>query len=319
MVTSSRIITSFAVFAAPIQALNILMVNDDSWGSANIRETYRLLREAGHDAWMVAPANAQSGASGTFQLATSSTLGKPSTWDLLPAGAPSIGHAANDSHMWYYDGSPLACTIVGLDYVIPTFASFSTPDLVVSGPNFGNNLGTAAFTGSGTIAATYIAVMRSIPAIAFSAANAPLSYTDIENQPDADATKYARLTIELIERVANRTSDSSILPLGYGLDVNFPALNVSCADPAIVFSRFTGGAGMLQVEYNESTQLLGVTNNGDFSSWPEGMNTCLNGDCSREGESIVVQSCKTAVTVYTVDHDAPDTPLTESVVAKFVN
>lgn len=36
--------------------LNIMIGNDDDFGTANIRETYRLLTEAGHNVLMVAPA-----------------------------------------------------------------------------------------------------------------------------------------------------------------------------------------------------------------------------------------------------------------------
>ena len=46
------------------QALNIIVNNDDGFGSANIREFYRLLRAAGHDAWIVAPVVDNSGQGG---------------------------------------------------------------------------------------------------------------------------------------------------------------------------------------------------------------------------------------------------------------
>lgn len=36
-------------FASGSQALNILMNNDDGFGSANLREVYRLLKHRGHD------------------------------------------------------------------------------------------------------------------------------------------------------------------------------------------------------------------------------------------------------------------------------
>ncbi|KAH8900800.1 5'/3'-nucleotidase sure [Thozetella sp. PMI_491] len=314
----SQVSLGFAAIAVPTQALNILVNNDDSWGSANIRETYRLLRAAGHNAWMVAPANAQSGTGGTLVMSTTANLSKSSLWGILPAGAPSLGHDANDDHMWYYDGSPQACTLVGLDYVIPTFANFTTPDLIVSGPNFGDNVGTYAFTGSGTIGAAYTAVMRGIPAIAVSAPNSALSFRDIVNQTDADATKYGRLTTTLVNRLAERTCGrSSVLPVGYGLNINYLTLNDSCTDPEVVFSRFGGGAGMPKLAYNASTGVFGIANNDYFSVHSEGLNVCLNGDCSREGESVVVQSCRVAVSIFTADFDAPNTPVTQGVVAKF--
>lgn len=37
------------LLASSTQAINILMANDDGFGSANLRETYRLLKKAGHN------------------------------------------------------------------------------------------------------------------------------------------------------------------------------------------------------------------------------------------------------------------------------
>lgn len=37
------------VFVGAVQAINILMNNDDGFGSGNLRETYRLLKEKGHN------------------------------------------------------------------------------------------------------------------------------------------------------------------------------------------------------------------------------------------------------------------------------
>lgn len=56
-----------ALFLVPLvtNALNIIVNNDDGFGSANIRELYRLLRAAGHNAWIVAPVSNQSGKGGT--------------------------------------------------------------------------------------------------------------------------------------------------------------------------------------------------------------------------------------------------------------
>lgn len=130
-----------------------------------------LLIAVGHDVYMVAPALEQSGQGGRISFASSPNLTTSSQYGLIAAGAPSLGQDPNDSHIWYYNGTPASCTMVGLDYILPTFGNFSQPDLFVSGPNFGNNVGTFAFTGSGTNGATYTAIERNIPGIAFSAAN----------------------------------------------------------------------------------------------------------------------------------------------------
>lgn len=59
-------------------ALNIIVTNDDGFGSANIREFYGLLKAAGHNAWIVAPTSNQSGRGGTAVYTTEATLTAPS-------------------------------------------------------------------------------------------------------------------------------------------------------------------------------------------------------------------------------------------------
>ena len=84
------------------------------------------------------------------------------------------------------DACQAACTFFALDYVIPNYWGGVTPDLLVSGPNFGDNLGPFLFTLSGTEgdvhglvtlrdiwlrSARYAAVERNLPDIAYSAGN----------------------------------------------------------------------------------------------------------------------------------------------------
>lgn len=64
-----------------------------------------------------------------------------------------VGSDPKDSHIWYYNGTPAACTFVALDYVLPKYADFKVPDLVVTGPNYGTNLGPFVWTLSGTAGA----------------------------------------------------------------------------------------------------------------------------------------------------------------------
>lgn len=52
---SSSICLTAAPSLLPVasNALNIILNNDDGFASANIREFYRLLKAAGHNAWIV--------------------------------------------------------------------------------------------------------------------------------------------------------------------------------------------------------------------------------------------------------------------------
>ena len=199
-------------------ALNIIVNNDDGFGSANIRELYRLLNAAGHNAWIVAPVSNQSGKGGTEVFTTEANLTAPSEYDLVPKGAPSFGTDPNDSHIWYYNGTPATCTFFALDYVVPNYWNGTKPDLLVSGPNFGDNLGPFLYTLSGTIGATYAAVERSLPAIAFSGGNdAQRSYKEINKTtpsgyPDP-ATIDAQLSVALVNQLAKNAKKSPLLPL----------------------------------------------------------------------------------------------------------
>jgi 5'-nucleotidase len=86
----STILAGAALFSSS-QALNILLNNDDGFGSGNLREMYRLFKEKGHNVWLVAPATKQSGKGGTSDFTAEGNLTGPSQYDLIPKGAPSVG------------------------------------------------------------------------------------------------------------------------------------------------------------------------------------------------------------------------------------
>lgn len=292
-------------------ALNIIVNNDDGFGSANIRELYRLLNAAGHNAWIVAPVDNQSGEGGTEVFTTEPNLTAPSEYDLVPEGAPSFGTDPNDSHIWYYNGTPVACTFFALDYVVPNYWNGTKPDLLVSGPNFGNNLGAFLYTLSGTIGASYAAIERSLPAIAFSGGNdGQRSYKEINKTtpsgyPDP-ATVDAQLSVALVNELAKNGNKSQLLPLGYGMTVNYPEItslvNADCVSPPFFQTRMTGSAEVDTAVYDPTTGLFSYG-----SAYPAGANTCINGDCSLPGETNILSSgCFSSVTVFTVDYDAPN-------------
>jgi 5'-nucleotidase len=262
---------------------------------------------------MVAPAVDNSGQGGRLTFDTSPVLQTASEFNLIPAGAPSLGHDPLDPKIWYYNGTPAACTLVGLDYVFPKIANIPAPDLLVSGPNFGDNIGTFAFTGSGTIGATYTAVERGIPGIAFSAQNTATSY----KSTTPNSTIAAQLSVNLVNRIVKNTPKGSrLLPIGYGLNVNYPYFTNGCVNPPFVKSRIAGGAGMPNVAYNATSGLIIIAGNNYYGDVSAGLNTCYNGNCSEPGESVVVTTCQSAVSIFTVDYDAPNSTLTQQVSQK---
>jgi hypothetical protein len=64
----------------------------------------------------------------------------------IKAGAPAFGQDPIDPNIFYYNGTPATMVFLALDYVLPKYANLSTVDLVLSGPNFGLNLGPFLYT-----------------------------------------------------------------------------------------------------------------------------------------------------------------------------
>ncbi|KAK0567134.1 hypothetical protein OC844_000379 [Tilletia horrida] len=209
--------------------LNILISNDDGFGSANIRALFAtLLADEDHAVLIAAPVNNKSGTDGARQ--TPRVLDRDAEYGLAKKGDPAVGHEFNASHpddrIWYVNSYPASSVEYGLANLAP--AQFGgPPDLVVTGPNEGSNLG-LAYLVSGTYGAARFAVQAGIPAIAFSAGNGThRPYTDLGGEDD-QAYTYARIAANIVQQL---TKDGKpYLPKNTGLNVNFPsALGRDCS------------------------------------------------------------------------------------------
>lgn len=232
----------------------------------------------------------------------------------MPEGSPSVGTDPNDSNIWYYNGTPAACTFVALDYVLPRFYPNWTgsPDLLLAGPNFGPNLGPFVYSLSGTLGATYAAVSRSVPGIALSGSNPSIAYMNVTNSSNP-ATWVAKASYAVIkEFIDNTGEDQRVLPLGYGVNVNIPDLTNDTLPP-VVKSRLTGDAETDVAVYDEEEKTFTWANVEPVAA---GVNVCYNGDCSLPGETFVVAGGSISVSLFTVDYDAPSIPYTDMVFAK---
>ncbi|PMD45504.1 sure-like protein, partial [Hyaloscypha variabilis F] len=205
--------------------------NDDGFGVSNIRELYKAVKAYGHNVYIVASTSDRSGAGGSLSFAATANLTADNQFDIVKAGSPSVGTDPNDSHIWYYNGTPSTCVMAALDYIFPTFANFTLPDLVLSCPNYGDNLGDFAYTGSGTIGATYFSIGRGIPAIAFSA-----NYQRKGRAQDDPAKIASSLAANLVQSLIVKASGSRVLPLGYGLNVNMPYITSTMIRASIRYS-----------------------------------------------------------------------------------
>jgi len=123
----------------------ILVTNDDGIYSDGLRKLAQALRALG-EVVVVAPDREQSAASHAL------TLNRP---------LRLIELSPNE---WAVDGTPSDCVNLAVLYLLKE----SRPDLVVSGINFGPNLGDDV-TYSGTISAAFEGALLGIPSIAFSA------------------------------------------------------------------------------------------------------------------------------------------------------
>lgn len=77
-----------------VLSLKILIGNDDSWGTANIKSLYQALQAEGHDVLLAAPVMQQSGTNG--KMREPKKLEKDSEFGLAKKGAPAEGNEQDD-------------------------------------------------------------------------------------------------------------------------------------------------------------------------------------------------------------------------------
>lgn len=187
--------------AGAAYALDILLTNDDGWDSPGIEAVAAALRADGHEVTVVAPLAQQSGSGMKI------TFGELALVEQRPG-------------VWSLDGSPADAIGAGLAYVLDGEA----PDLVVSGANFGQNLGNNVML-SGTVGAAMMAVLRGVPAIAVSVG---LDLAEAGDEPRFASTLAAfpgaaTFTARLVAALAAQPEGAPLLPAGTMLNVNYPA------------------------------------------------------------------------------------------------
>lgn len=122
--------------------MNVVLTNDDGFETEFIQALFFALEEAGHNVIMSAPFRGQSGTSGFIEFFrplvptnTESPGGRT-----LPAGSYAIGETTLADGQYYVDSTPAGAVLYGIDVLAPAIFGGS-PDLVISGPNEGNNVG----------------------------------------------------------------------------------------------------------------------------------------------------------------------------------
>lgn len=256
-------------------ALNILLANDDGYGAPGIVAVQGALEAAGHNVYVVAPAENQSG-KGTGINAEANSLA--ALTEMVPGKE------------WKMAGTPCDSVNVALSVALA-----DTPiDLVISGANEGDNLGRMT-NHSGTVSATMRAVRKGYPAIAISVAmdwyhlysgyqllgdedptNDQMGYQLIQQ---ATANQLAAMddAAALVVNIVAKLEESStkwwacgrLLPEGIGLNVNIPAKEtadwsgvlMTKSDDAVIMDltfKDIGVPGQVLVTADIDDMLIGV-------------------------------------------------------------
>ncbi len=225
-------------------ALNILLTNDDGCRAPGINAVYQALTGAGHQVTLVGPLNDSSGIGAASVVNPGQAL---AVTELAPGkycvGAPAGYTPAAGKNMAI--GTPVDAVNVGLGLLLKD----NPPDLVVSGTNFGDNVGPLTQM-SGTVNAAVRAMFKGVPAVAVSTAidlelfmrDRQAGYLKTLNAMD----DTANFTVKVIQQAsvagaqAKQTCEKSGgkarpfcelnvlgLPGTTGLNINYPALEAA--------------------------------------------------------------------------------------------
>lgn len=230
---------------SPAFALNILLSNDDGLTS-NLKALYDALKAEGHDVIVSVPCSGQSGRGAAIVMYSTTVITADNDKTQIDAeggchngaaavGAPAVGLFTKTGYtngdFNYVHGTPVMATLYGLD-VLSLTRWGKNPDLVLSGPNEGQNVGKIV-NSSGTIGNAQVALARGIPAIALSAGTNTIDNTNLANP---NSVVVAQLSVKLLKELqAKAGSKRGLLPKGVSLNVNFP--NTITVNTPWAFSR----------------------------------------------------------------------------------
>jgi 5'-nucleotidase len=145
----------------PAHALHIVLTNDDGFEASTTHALYQALKARGDSVIIASETEDNSGKGGAADFfAPIGPLRKDSRAGTVKAGAPGVGTLPGDADVFYVAGTPVAAALYGIDIAAPRKWAVR-PDLVISGPNYGNNTGLVN-NSSGTVNAALIAPLKPI-------------------------------------------------------------------------------------------------------------------------------------------------------------
>ncbi|MCX6593832.1 MAG: 5'/3'-nucleotidase SurE [Acidobacteria bacterium] len=203
---------------AQTPSLSIVLTNDDGYQAPGIAIVRGALQQAGHRVTVVAPRVDQSGKGMSFFTSSTARL-----------------NVAYDTTLnsWHVDGTPVDAVRVALEVLQ------LKPDVVISGANFGENLGVIA-NSSGTVGAAIWSINAGVPGIAVSAG---LNFREATMNPPFPSTitamqKSAEWIVILLARLQQtRRAGEPLMPEGAGFNVNFPAVDTPGGPAMTALSR----------------------------------------------------------------------------------
>jgi len=176
----------------------ILITNDDGYSSEGIAALAEAL-DAFADVLVLAPLSNESGASQSHRAYKRESIRMYN----VTIGDRLTGYAI--------DGTPTDCVYLG----VRIFGRERPFDLVVSGINYGANIGTT-YNYSGTVGAAFEALNNGIPGVAVS-----------QSKQRAEYTTAAEFAAVIVQRVLAQPLEKGVL-----LSVNVPDGPIACVTPA---------------------------------------------------------------------------------------
>jgi 5'/3'-nucleotidase SurE len=185
-------------------SLDIMLTNDDGWNAPGIQAVREALLDAGHRVTLVGPLEQQSGRGGAMNTHF----------------GVEVDVVEQSPGVWSVDGTPTDAVLAGLDVIMLG----DWPDLLVSGANFGPNLGQEGVHNSGKLGATLAAHYDGLPAIAVSTG---IDITERDTNPPFKSTfagfeVSAAIVVNLIDSMTTRHGCDDVMPDDLALNINVP-------------------------------------------------------------------------------------------------
>ena len=174
--------------------MNILITNDDGWGTKGILTLTRLMLPFGK-VYVIAPEGPRSG------YATAITVNKP----MYLTRVANPGEGLEQAEVYTTNGTPADCLKLAINALFD--GDDKKIDLLVSGINHGSNASINVIY-SGTMGACLVATEHGIPAIG-------LSYCD--HQADIDLREAEKYIPDIVRHLMEEE-----VPYGVCYNVNFP-------------------------------------------------------------------------------------------------